>query len=213
MPSPLDDLPKITAYLIEPDAGSEPLLRAIGQLVTAGAGLEHALLLAIALVESERGDGDVTSALKKLEWAHAGRLLGYLRKLDVPQDLVCRIDDVIGRRNEIIHRLYENTEMVRVICSGEGVEQAVMYVEAISCDCTQLTVELAAAVVPGLEKRVRITFPAMVEMVTSLDLDSIDDPRARKQLEALRSATEAGMDLTPPWEASDVPDGSGRALP
>src|ERR1700685_4455546 len=153
MPSPLENLPEITGYMDEPDARSEPLLRAMGQLVWAAAALEKVLLLVIALLRVER-DGAFPSAkeLARLERAPAGVLFGELQKLDLPADLDQRIADAIDRRNRVIHRPIEDPEIVRAIVGGESIDPVTERVQQVALDCGKIAVEPQAVAGPRLEK-------------------------------------------------------------
>ena len=200
MPSPLENLPEITGYMDEPDARSEPLLRAMGQLVWAAAALEKVLLLVIALLRVER-DGAFPSAkeLARLERAPAGVLFGELQKLDLPADLDQRIADAIDRRNRVIHRPIEDPEIVRAIVGGESIDPVTERVQQVALDCGKIAVELQAVVGPRLEKMLGKTQTELMAIVAEADLESIGDARSRQQVEAIRAL--GGADLTLPWQA------------
>ena len=199
MSGPLEKLPKVTAYMDEPDERAEPLLRAMGRLVWGAASLEKVLLQVIASLRAER-DGQFPSSkeLSRLESASAGQLLEVLKTLDLPDDLAARIAGTIDRRNAIIHRPIEDPEVVQAVVKGENVDAVVTRVEQVALDCGQIAVELQAVTGPRLENMLGTTRDELVGLLASIDLESVADARSRQQLEAIRAL--GGTDLTLPWE-------------
>jgi hypothetical protein len=122
-----DDLPSVTAYFeAGQDERTDPLLRAIGRLVWGANLLEVVLLLLVVQLRDDReGQFPAEEEFAYLEEAPAGKRLGLLRKLDIPPDLEARIDDAIGRRNRIIHHMFECPEIVGAVISGGGIDAAV----------------------------------------------------------------------------------------
>lgn len=74
-----------------------------------------------------------------------------LRKLDIPADLEARIDEVIRRRNRIVHHMFETPEIVMPVVSGEGLDAAVKQIEQVALDCGSIGVELYAVAGAALE--------------------------------------------------------------
>ncbi len=206
-----DDLPSVTAYFeAGQDERTDPLLRAIGRLVWGANLLEVVLLLLVVQLRDDReGQFPAEEEFAYLEEASAGKRLGLLRKLDIPPDLEARIDDAIGRRNRIIHHMFECPEIVGAIISGEGIDAAVEQVEQVALDCRKIGVELYAVAGPRLEAKVGKTPAELVEMLGSVKLEAVEDPRLREQLEAVRAMR--GLDLTLPWQATGGDAGSASA--
>ncbi len=206
-----DDLPSVTAYFeAGQDERTDPLLRAIGRLVWGANLLEVVLLLLVVQLRDDReSQFPAEEEFAYLEEASAGKRLGLLRKLDIPPDLEARIDDAIGRRNRIIHHMFECPEIVGAIISGEGIDAAVEQVEQVALDCGKIGVELYAVAGPRLEAKVGKTPAELVEMLGSVKLEAVEDPRLREQLEAVRAMR--GLDLTLPWQATGGDAGSASA--
>jgi hypothetical protein len=194
-----DDLPTVSAFFeAVQDEENNSLLRAIGRLVLGANVLETVLLLVFLHLREERDGLPSQEEFPYLEAASAGKRLALLRALDIPSDLEARIDDAIERRNRIIHHVFECPEIVVAVTSGEGMGEAVAMVEQVALDCGSIGVELYAVVAPKLEAK--HGKPAeLVELLASVDLESVDDPRLREQLEAARAMR--GVDFTLPWQA------------
>jgi hypothetical protein len=83
-------------------------------------------------------------------------------------------------------------------------------IEQVALDCGKLGVELYAVAGPRFEAKVGKTPAELVEILGSVELDSVEDPHLREQLEAVR--TMQGLDLTLPWQAAgDDEAGSASA--
>ena len=148
---PFDDLPSVTAYFeAGQDERIDPMLRAIGRLVWGANLLETVLLMMVLQLRGDR-DGQLPSReeLAYLEEVSAGMRLGLLRELNIPTDLEARIDDVIKRRNRIVHHMFEAPEIVMPIISGEGLGAAVERIEQVALDCGSIGVELYAVAGPA----------------------------------------------------------------
>jgi hypothetical protein len=201
MSSPFADLPSVTAYFeAVQDERADALMRAIGRLVCGANLLETVLLMMVLQLRGDR-DGQLPSQeeFAYLEEASAGRRLGLLRELDIPADLEARIDDVIERRNRIVHHIFETPEIVVPALTGEGIEAAVKHVEQVALDCGTIGVELYAVAGPALEAKLGKGPVELIEILGSIDVDSIEDSRFREQLEVVRAMR--GVDLTLPWQA------------
>jgi hypothetical protein len=57
--------------------------------------------------------------LSKLDKLTSGGLLEKLRKLGLPEELDKRIADAVDRRNDLVHRTFEDPELARAI-GAEG---------------------------------------------------------------------------------------------
>jgi hypothetical protein len=201
MPLSFDDLPTVTAWFeAGQDEGVDALLRAIGRLVWGANLLETVLrLLVIQLREERDGQYPAGEEFARLEEASAGRLLGLLRGLHIPADLEGRIDEVIDRRNEVVHRMFEMPEMVAAVVSGEGMDVVVQQIEQVALDCGSIGVELFTVAGGALEAKMGKTPAELAEMLAGIDLEAIEDARSRRQLESIQALS--GVDLTFPWQA------------
>ena len=169
-----------------------PLLLAIGGAVVAVAGLEKALQLELVRIYFERAvaaadapPGELAKEIARVERLTAGEARHELRKLGLPADLDRRIDDVVTRRNQLVHRILEDPELVRAVASGEGIDAAVQRIEQLALDCGELAVELHRFAGGKLEARLGRSQQELLVLVQSLDPATITDPRDRRQLEAI----------------------------
>jgi hypothetical protein len=193
----------MTAYFDGPDEDGAPLFLAIGRAVLAVSTLEKMLLLEIArlLVERNPGAGIVPSdgldqELARLEGLTAGLLLRELRRLDLSVDLDERIGDVIDRRNEIVHHLMEDPQVVRAM-SGDGMDAVVDRIERIALYAAELAVELQIVAGAKLEALLGKSQTEMVEIVKSVDPKAIEGPRERNQVEAVQALVEIEFPMPP----------------
>jgi hypothetical protein len=207
-PLSFDDLPNVTGWFeAVQDEGADSLMRAIGRLVLGANLLETVLRLLVAQLREERdGQYPAEDEFARLEEASAGRLLGLLRGLDIPAGLEGRIGEAIGRRNEVVHHMYEMPEMVAAVASGEGMEAVVAQIEQVALDCGTIAVELFTVAGPALEAKMGKTPAELVELLSGIDLEAVEDARSRRQLESIRAMS--GVDLTFPWQAGKDEAGS-----
>jgi hypothetical protein len=185
---------RVTGWFVEPDERAVPLLLAMGNVVWAAAGLEKSLLLELTRLRGEReGQLPAEEEISKLERLTAGPLLEHLRKLELPSALAERIADAIDRRNALFHRPFEDPDLVFAVSHGERLDAQVEHVEQLALDCGELAVELLLVAVARLVGMIGIAPAQMLELVQSIDIDAIEDPRYRGQLEAVRALS--GVDL------------------
>ena len=176
-------------YLDPIDERVVPLALAIGQVVLGAAALEKVLLVDIAMRSVDR-DGmraDLGRELSKLERRPAGALLTRLRELAIPDALADRIQDVIDRRNALVHRFHEDTALMIALGTAEDVDRAAERVQQIAIDCQQIINELIAVSFTRLEGALGMKLPEIVQWLESIDLDTITNPRDRAQLESIRA--------------------------
>jgi hypothetical protein len=213
MPLSFDDLPTVTAWFeAGQDEGVDALLRAVGRLVWGANLLETVLrLLVIHLREERDGEYPAGEEFARLEEASAGRLLGLLRGLHIPADLEARIGEVIDRRNEVVHHMFEMPEMVTAIVGGEGMDAVVGQIEQVALDCGSIGVELFTVAGAALEAKVGKTPAELAEMLAQVPLEAVEDVRSRRQLESIRALS--GVDLTFPWQAESGQDEAGSSPP
>ena len=91
------------------DRRAAPFVAAIGEAVIAAAALEKVLLadLGTRRLLDQDTYAMLAEDLSVLEGKPAGRLLRNLKKLGLSEDMALRTDDVIQRRNDLIHRPLE----------------------------------------------------------------------------------------------------------
>lgn len=178
----------MTGWFVEPDERAVALLLPMGHVVWAAGALEKSLLLELTRLRGER-DGQLPAEeeISKLERLTAGPLLEHLRKLELPSDLTERIADAIDRRNGLFHRAFEDPDLVRAVAHGERLDAQVKRVEQLAIDCGELAVELQLVATKRLTAMLGIPLEQMVELARSVDVDSIEDARSRRQLEAVRA--------------------------
>jgi hypothetical protein len=200
--------PRVTGWFVEPDEKAVPLLHAMGLVIWAAQALEKSLLLELARLRAERdGQFPPEPELSKLEYLTAGPLLDQLRKLDLPGDLAERISDAIDRRNQLMHRAFEDPEMVAAIARGKGLDTVVSRVERLAIDCGELAVELQLVAGARVEAMLEMPQAEMAQVLASIDLAQISDPRWRAQLEAVRALGDADLSLRPSDSARSDSDG------
>jgi hypothetical protein len=190
--------PRVTGFFVEPDEEGIPLSMAIGRAVVGAAALESALRLEAArllhLKHAAREDASDSTLLKELaglDELTAGGLLRKLKELGMPADLKPRIKDAIDRRNDLVHRTFEDPELARAITKKESVEAVVQRIERLALDCGELAVELEMFAIPKALKLTGRSLEEVVVLVTAQDPRTITDPRERKQLEAVLALAES----------------------
>lgn len=181
---------------MEPDEEGAPLSVAIGRAVVGAAALEAALTLEAARLlhaEHARSGDDTDSTLPKelsrLDKLPAGELLKRLRKLGLPGELDKRIDDVIRRRNDLVHRPFEDPELARAVAGRGNVNDVVKRIERLALDCGELAVELEIFAIPKLLELTGQSPEALIELIKAVDPSTISDPRERRQLQAIQAFT------------------------
>lgn len=178
----------------EPDEATVPFFTSVGRAVAGAAALEKALQFELARLlhaEHQRSD-DAESAslqkeLSKLDRKTAGQLLDELQKLGLPGDLSQRIRTAVDRRNDLVHRFYEDPELARATAGGADLKRVIERVDRLALDCAELAVELEMFAWPRVQELTGMSLAEMVELVISIDPSNITDPRERKQLEAVQA--------------------------
>jgi hypothetical protein len=178
------------AELDPADPSVAPLLQAIGRAVLGAAALEKVLLVDIAQRQAAR-DGlakQLARDLSRLERQPAGALLRTLCELGIPAELAAGIEDVIVRRNQLVHRLMEDAQLLAAL-GGTGVNRAVERVDELAADCQRLINGIAPDAFAGAERALGAPLPELFQMLQGLDPETVDDERLRAQLELV-----CGMD-------------------
>jgi hypothetical protein len=185
---------RVTGRLDEPDEEAARLFIAVGRAVFMVAGLEHNLRLEITrlLVERNSATGvpqslKVDRELTRIGELTGGQLLRELRQLDLPAGLDERLGDAINRRNEIVHHLHEDPEVVRAMAGGGGMDAVVKRIDQLALDCAELSVELGIFAAPKLEARLGKSQAELLEILKARDPKTVEDPRERRQLEAIQA--------------------------
>jgi hypothetical protein len=214
-----DPRPRVTGFFVEPDEAGTPLAIAIGRAVVAAAALEKTLQLELArlLYIEHAGSGtepDSTLAhdLSRLDNFTAGRLLKELRRLGLPTDLDKRIGDAVRRRNDVVHRTFEDPELARATTGRGNVDLVVDRIERLALDCGELAVELEMFAIPKLRELTGKSHVDLIDLVKAVDASTITDPRERKQLEAVQAFAEL-EDLSAVLEALGISERPDKADP
>lgn len=174
-----------------PEKYSTPVALAIGNAVIAASALEKVLLAEIGRRQLE-ADGQATESLTRLltdfESQPAGRLLRKLREQGITEDLAERIDDVLKRRNRMIHGVIEDVSVAVALATGEGIDEVLARIEKIEADCGVLATEIQPLANDSLEKLYGISIQQAGRILTeAINLDDIHDPGVRKELENARA--------------------------
>lgn len=185
--------PRVTARLDEPDEGAARLFVAVGRTVLAVAGLEQNLRLEITRLLIERNSAadvaqsaELDKELARIGELTGGQLLRELRRLDLSVDLDERIGDAIDRRNEIVHHLIEDPDVIGAL-AGDGMDAVVKRIERLALDCAELAVELGIFAAPKLEARLGKSQAELLEILKTRDPETIENPREKRQLEAIQA--------------------------
>lgn len=189
-----DTRPSVAAYLTELDEPAIPLLTALGQVIVAVAALEGNLrlelarLLFAAQTERKVAEGKtVGEQVAELETLTAGRVLGRLREQGFPEDLERRIDEVISRRNRLVHHLFEDPQLVKAVAGNDASDDAVGKLQQLALDCAALSVELQLFALPKIEASIGASREELLDLVLSLDPAQIQQPAEREQVEAIHA--------------------------
>jgi hypothetical protein len=186
-----DERPRVTASFVEPDEVSTSLLIAIGRAIVAAAGLEKALQVELAGILYERHtvapNPELGVELARSDNLTAGQLLARLRDLDLPADLDARVADAIDRRNQLVHHTLEDPELAKAVLSGARPDAVVRRLDELACDCAALTVEMQLVAVPRLHAALGKSPSELMDMIGSIDPNTVSAPRERDQLEAIRA--------------------------
>lgn len=100
--------------------------------------------------------------------------------------MALRIDDVIRRRNDLIHRPLESYDVVAAIMTGNGMDAVVRRVETISEDCDKLAREILPTAYPVIEQVSGRSFEELAATLMSLDVERLEDDEVRAELERAR---------------------------
>jgi hypothetical protein len=179
------------------DEEGQSVMRALGRAIVSAASLESALKLQLgafsdeATADSSVAAVDVYQAQRdRLDRLTAGQLLGELRRRGFPPELLERVADAIKRRNQLVHRILQDDEIVQAVSEGNGLDQVIARIEQLVRDCFELATELYTVTIRILEE---VTGKSAVELghiLTQADPSMIDDPHGRAWLEALQAEGE-----------------------
>jgi hypothetical protein len=87
----------------------------------------------------------------------------------------------------------EDPAMVAAMTRGEGTLAVVSGIEQLAIDCGELSVALYAVARQRIETLTGHTQSDMVRSLQAIDLDTVDDPRVREQVEAARATSELDL--------------------
>lgn len=187
-----DPRPRVAGYFVD-DPDGIPLLVAIGRAVVGAGSLEAALRLEAArlVVAQQAGSGaspdsTLPRELSRLDKLTAGGLLGMLRKLGLPEKLDKRIADAVDRRNDLVHRTFEDPELARAIGGDGDLNAVVRRIERLALDCGELAIELQMFAIPKLLELTGGSPAELIDLIKAIDASTMPDPRDRRQLEAVQ---------------------------
>jgi hypothetical protein len=170
------------------DERLRPLLEAIGRAVLGAATLEKMLLVDIAQrrVTKDGFDDELSHTLSELEAQPAGRLLQHLRELGIAPELAGRINEVLKRRNRLVHHFLEDPEVLEAIWGNVSVDPFVDRVDELAADCQRLVNEIGPLAFSGAEKALGVELPELAQSLMRIDPESVEDEELRSQVESLR---------------------------
>lgn len=189
--------PSVAAYFAELDESATPFLTALGQVVVAVAALEGSLRLELARLlfttpeERENPTVKALQRLEELETLSAGQLLRLLREQGLPENLERRIDDVIARRNRLVHHLFEDPQLVEAMAGTESSDDAIGKLQQLALDCASVAVELQLFALPKIEASMGVSKQELLDFVVSLNPAQIHRPAVRNQLETIQALASA----------------------
>jgi hypothetical protein len=178
------------------DPAISPLLEAIGRAVLGAAALERVLLVDIAQRRA-RNDGlgdELREQLARLETKPAGTLLATLRRLGMTADLATRTEDVVRRRNRLVHHFLDDPQTLTSLTNSEGVGALVDRVDALAADCQSLINDIAPIAFSGAEQVLGFRLRDFFEVAHGIDIGQVGDPLLRAQLELARSIDPDELD-------------------
>jgi double-stranded uracil-DNA glycosylase len=191
--------PSVAAYFAELEEQAIPFLAGLGQVVVAAAALESNLRLELACCIAAAETGQESTGGKalgeqvaKIETLTAGQLLRRLSEKGLPEELERRIDDVISRRNRLIHHLFEDPRLVNSVVQTEAADDAVEQLQRLALDCAALSVELQMFALPKIESLTGVSKEQLLDSVLSLDAAQIPQQAKREQLEAIQALGDIG---------------------
>jgi hypothetical protein len=197
VPAEADPRPRVTGTFVEPDEEGAHLFLAIGRAVVGASALEAALrveaarLLYTSAVTDPAGASTLGQELRQLDKLPAGGLRTVLQRLGVPEDLDQRIKDAIDRRNDLVHRPFEDPELARALNDAGNMDTVIERIDQMALDCGDLAVELQMFSVPKLFQLAGHSPAEVVDLVKGVDPTAVTDPLERKQLEAVQALIES----------------------
>lgn len=197
------------------DDHAEPILVALGGVVVAAATLEKVLIADITQrTAGQHGlSEELVAELAQLEMLPAGRLVKQLRALGLAEGLAARIEDVLARRNRLVHHVLEEPEIVLALRTGQGAEKVAANIEQLAADCGEISSTLAAVAFPGLEALLGASPAELAKMAAATDPAHISDDAERADLEAVQAmlAVVDPETLADEYAAISTPDGQTAA--
>ncbi len=204
------------------DKRHEAIASVIGATVIAAASLEKSLLGAVILRE-----GGVASLTPKqitiFESETGGQLLGRLRGKGMDAPLVDRADDLIKRRNKLIHGLFEDVDVARAMTHGDGFDELRDGIEQLGMECHALSQELQLDHKRAVEDGFGMSLSEIATAFMKVNPSVIEDPAQREELERVRSFIELTDWPNPPLyeprraaqpeHDQDPSDHRGRTVP
>jgi TDG/mug DNA glycosylase family protein len=203
--------PSVVAYFADLDEGAKPFLIALGHVVLAVAALEGNLRLELArLLLSERAGREVNMSealgeqVAELERLTAGQILRRLREQGLPGNLERRIAAAVSRRNQLVHHLFEDPQLVGAVAGGDAAAEAFGNLEQLALDCAALAVELQTFALPKIEALMGASKEQLLELALSIDPTQIQQGIDREKVEAIQALGAAADRAGPSEPASEL---------
>lgn len=194
-PRPGGPLVEDSDELEEMDERMVPLAQAIGQVILGAAGLEKLLLVEIVqrLANSSGLTDELAQQVSRLERRPAGPLLKSLRGLGFSDTLAADVDEVVERRNELVHRFLERPDVFEALSNGEGIEGVVESVQELARDINRLMNKIGPNAFGGAEEALGASLSEMFTTLRSIEPNVVEDGRLRRQIEMARLIDPASL--------------------
>jgi hypothetical protein len=162
--------------------------KAIGSTVIAAAGLERTLVGEI--YRMQRLADLPTEDVEAFETLSGGKLLGKLRKQGIDDALAVRIDDLLVRRNKLVHGFLDDIEVARSLMNGDGFDEVRSGVERLGTECGVLAKEMQSEIAHEIEAVLGMPLKEIARRLTVADLSQVEDPKQRAELAKARILIE-----------------------
>jgi hypothetical protein len=176
----------------------------IGGAVIAAAGLERTLVGEI--YRKQRLADLPVEDVEVFEMLSGGKLLGKLRKQGLDDAIAARIDDLIIRRNRLVHGFLDDVEVAQAIMNGDGFNEVRSGVERLGTECAALANEMQAEFAGEIEAVLALPLEEVARRLVAADLSQVSDPKQRAELEKAKALIEMTGWPNPPLYDSRAED-------
>ncbi len=112
-----------------------------------------------------------------------GRLAGKLRNLGLEHSLVSRVEEVVRRRNHVVHHLLKEPATLRAVFKGEGMAEVVTDLEELASEIRSVGDAIARPAFAGMDALLPLPVTEAIEKIQALDIQE-EDPAPLKELAA-----------------------------